>query len=420
MGAGKRYLLVLLVLCFVLSLAVPAAAAENGQTKYAAITFDDGPNTTYTPKLLDELKLRNVKCTFFVLGMYAEKHPEVVKRAYDEGHQIASHTYYHNQLPKLTDQQIVDDVEKTRALLESITGQHDFMLRIPYGYYTSRVRTLVEAPIVLWSVDGTNGDVNYTTKSLTDNSRRQMHDGAIVLFHDTSYPNLTAALSIIDTLSKQGYTFVTVEELFRIKGVKAENSTVYHNLKTYDPSYDEERLEEHWAYDSIADVQKSGIMQGDQDGFGPNEYMTRAMAVTAVWNACGKPEFPGISGFEDVPEDAWYAEAVNWTYKKRIIFGVTEKSFAPDELMTREQFCALIARVFARKKVELAGAVSPRAYGDIDKISPWALEGVNMLLKAGFVSQNDMSVFRPLDNITRAEAAELLSWYTAQTEKISD
>ena len=152
-------------------------------------------------------------------------------------------------------------------------------------------------------------------------------------------------------------------------------------------------------------------MQGDGDGFKPNEYMTRAMAVTLLWRACGQPEAKNVAAFSDVPAESWYAPAVDWGVESGLIKGVEEQSFAPDEYISREQFIALIVRYAQHRKFKLAEGFGVRAYCDGFRISPWAEEYVSALLGAGFISANDTSAFRPLDSMTRAEAAEMLVWY---------
>jgi len=416
----KRLICIMLSLSFLFCAALPAAAAETGQQKYAAITFDDGPHPEYTPWLLDELRARNVKCTFFVLGKSAKTHPEIVRQAYDDGHQIASHTYSHAQLPKLTVSELEYELEAARAVLEGITGEKEFMLRIPYGYYSDYVLRYINTPVVLWSVDGTNGKTPYTTDSLTYHTKLQMHDGAIILLHDTSKSNINAALRVIDDMRDNGYTFVTVEELFRIKRIEAQNGCVYHKLKDSQDWFDESRLRSHWAYNSIRYAKDHNIMQGDGWGFKPNEGMTRAMAVTTLWRANGEPKAASTSKFTDVAADSWYAAAVSWAAENGIITGISSSSFAPDEPMSREQFFTIVSRHAKLVKARLKNTAPIPSYTDSNLISNWAYAGVSKLLEAGFVSANSTSAFRPMDVITRAEAAELLSWYHKLVNAPSD
>lgn len=390
------------------------AAEQPVRGKLVALTFDDGPNINVTPTLLDELAERNVKCTFFVVGYCAQAYPELVLRAYEQGHQIASHTYNHPALTGKSDYVIQQEIEGTRALLESITGEKNFMLRLPYGdgATSSRVLGYANAPVIMWSVDPTNGRYPNTEEQLYRGILKQVHDGAIILLHDTSSVNVRAAMRAIETLQSEGYSFVTLDELFRLKGVSPQNGTVYSRVDAPAGGYDESRLREHWAHPAIESLKARGIMVGDSGGFRPEDYMTRAMAVTLLWRASGEPSGTEVSLFGDVPLDEWYADAVSWGHQTGIVLGVDEDHFMPLELITREQLCTLIIRLAAKQGAALPdGVAAARIYGDVKRISPWARSSVERIWSAGFVSANDASIFRPGDSVTRAEAAELIHWY---------
>ncbi len=152
-----KLITILLTLCLCLSLLPPAALAKDaeraGSGKLIALTFDDGPCKD-TLRLLDGLKQRGVKATFFMLGSNAAAYPDIVKRAYEEGHQIASHTYDHSELTKLSDSQIQSQVTRTRnALNAAIGAKNAYIVRPPYGAYNQRVLDLLGAAAIYWSVD---------------------------------------------------------------------------------------------------------------------------------------------------------------------------------------------------------------------------------------------------------------------------
>ena len=402
----KKCLSLVVVIALILSSLASAPPPRRG--RLAAMTFDDGPSAVITPWLLDELAQKNVKCTFFVLGSYAKLYPETVLRAHNEGHQIASHTYNHYALSAQSDYVIQGEVEGTRELLESITGESSFMVRLPYGDGEGNGRVLgcINAPVILWSVDPTNGRYPISEEQLYRGILNQVQDGGIILMHDTSAENLRAALRAIDTLQAQGYSFVTVEELFRLKGVTPQNNVVYKRIEDAGDYYDESRLNEHWAYSAINDLSERGVMRGDGDGFKPNEYLTRAMAVTLMWRVAGEPDItlttpftrvpvPGripddeTGGFGDVSEDSWYYNAVAWGRKTGILTGYSEEVFAPLELASREQFCVMIARMAQNQHKNLpSGAVIP-VYGDMAGASGWALDVLQQIWGAGFVSANE-------------------------------
>ena len=245
----KRLFAFLLLFVLLLTLLPSSFAAEQ---KLAAITFDDGPHPTITPALLDALAERGVPATFFVNGANAERYPELVLRAAAEGHQIANHTYAHKQLTALTDQQVQYQVSRTQDYLSELLGETDYLVRVPYGAISDRVQGLIDVPLIFWSVDPTSGRV-MSGEAMRDGILKTVHDGCIILLHDTSNANLQAAIESIDAMLAEGYVFVTVDELFRLKGVTPKNGQIYRKLtgETVGDYFDESELPSHWAYEGI-------------------------------------------------------------------------------------------------------------------------------------------------------------------------
>ena len=132
---------------------------------------------------------------------------------------------------------------------------------------------------------------------------RTAFDGGIVILHDTSQKNVNVALYGIDQLRAQGYEFVTVEELFRLRGVTPQAGTVYYKVpqSAAETGFDETQLAGHWAYASIQSVEKAGIMSGSGGGFQPNAWLTRAQAAEILWRMAGAPVVSGSAG-SDAPE----------------------------------------------------------------------------------------------------------------------
>ena len=406
---------ILVLLCVLL----PSGAFAQ-EPKLVALTFDDGPNPKYTPILLDGLEQRRAKVTFFVMGNaltdphdnIISENAAIVKRAYDAGHQIASHSYSHPWLTKLSDDGVRSEIGKTDSALDRILGEGDWMVRPPYGdgAYSSRIQGLIDAPLITWSVDPTNGVYPASEEKLYSGIINSVSDGSIILLHDAhGMANVNAALRAIDTLRAQGYEFVTVNELFRLKGIVPAAGHTYTRAEgTASVFYDESRLSSHWAWADISYVQKHGVMQGDGVGFKPNEHLTRAMAVTILYRACGCPE-PAADGpvFSDVPANAWYSAAVAWAGGAGIAEGYGSGRFGPNDEVTREQMFTLAARVCA-----LPGECpkSLNDYTDDDRISSWAFESAALLRVNGFRSANDVELLRPQSAMTRAECAELIHW----------
>ena len=155
-------------------------------------------------------------------------------------------------------------------------------------------------------------------------------------------------------------------------------------------------------------------MEGDGVGFKPNENLTRAMAVTILWRSLGTPwtDGPVGGGFEDIPADKWYTEAVAWGKATGVVTGYSATQFGPMDLVTREQFCTMLVRLADLEARAFPVGLPIRTYSDSFRISDWAAGAVETVLGGGFVPGNDISIFRPQDPLTRAEAAELLAWYT--------
>ena len=211
---------------------LPAAEVveQPGKTAYMALTFDDGPSEKYTPQLLDGLKERDVHVTFFLVGNLAETNDALVWRIAAEGHQIGNHSYDHAKLSGMTEWEAKQDVYKCREILCQILGEGEYWVRPPYGCLSEGEKCVMEVPLINWSVDPEDWKVQDTDEIL-DVIYRDCFDGCIILLHDQYAPTVEAALEAIDHLSAQGVQFVTVEELFQIKGVIPEAGVVYRAVQ---------------------------------------------------------------------------------------------------------------------------------------------------------------------------------------------
>lgn len=226
----KRILSLFLALLLLVGAAAftPPAKASNA-TKLIAITFDDGPGP-YTEKLLDGLKERGVKATFFMVGTRVAGYPAIVARVYQEGHQVANHSYNHAQLTTLSSDGVKGQIQQVNDLLDKACGKGStYMVRPPYGSVNNTVSQAVNAPLIIWSVDPLDWKYR-NAETVKNNIIRQAHDGAIVLAHDIHATTIPGALAAIDELMAQGYEFVTVQELFRRRGVTPENGVRYSQV----------------------------------------------------------------------------------------------------------------------------------------------------------------------------------------------
>jgi len=196
------------------------------QQKLIALTFDDGPRRSTTTALLDGLAQRGVQATFFLIGAQLEHNEDIVLRMEAEGHQIGIHTFDHVALTDLSRADFDAQVDATRQKLSQILGRDNFLLRPPYGSVDPAVRQNAGCPIILWSIDPEDwGDRNVDREVRHILSHAQ--DGSIILLHDIFPESVDAALAVVDALHRQGYLFVTVEELFAARGIALEEGEVY-------------------------------------------------------------------------------------------------------------------------------------------------------------------------------------------------
>ncbi|MBP3351710.1 MAG: polysaccharide deacetylase family protein [Lachnospiraceae bacterium] len=185
---------------------------EGIEPKRIALTFDDGPHPYYTEQLLDGLKERGVRATFFVTGEHASLHPEIIKRMWEEGHVIGNHTYSHMQLRQDNRDAFKKELQQTNKVLKELTGEDVVYVRPPYGAWDKELEKELNMIPVLWSVD----PLDWCTENSQTVARRvkeKVKDNSIILLHDYFDTSVTAALQIVDELLEEGYEFVTVEEM---------------------------------------------------------------------------------------------------------------------------------------------------------------------------------------------------------------
>src|SRR5438309_416513 len=185
---------------------------------YIAMTFDDGPSATLTPKLLDLLAAHHIKATFFVIGENVAEHPEIVARAAREGHEIGNHSWSHPNLAKMSEEGVRSQLRRTDDAIKSATGVRPTLLRPPYGSITAREKRWIHDEfgyqIILWDVDPNDwkrpGPAVVRTRIL-----KETRPGSIVLSHDIHPGTIEAMPSTFVALEAKGFKFVTVSELIR-------------------------------------------------------------------------------------------------------------------------------------------------------------------------------------------------------------
>ncbi|MGE7917200.1 polysaccharide deacetylase family protein [Lysinibacillus xylanilyticus] len=239
----KKFFLVLVPICLLtvslFYVKVSAGTYENKGRKYyekagqivwevktneklIAITFDDGPHPKYTPQILDLLAKYNAKATFFIVGQNADKNPEVISRMYNDGHELANHTFTHplrTNVPNL-----LKEIKQTNESIYTITGFTPTLFRPVEGQYSD---AMIEAiakekyKVVMWSWHLDTLDWKSPgTNRIVDTVLKGVKEGNIVLFHDgggNRQQTVKAMEKILPELEKQGYRFVTVSELLDVQ-----------------------------------------------------------------------------------------------------------------------------------------------------------------------------------------------------------
>ena len=177
-----------------------------------ALTFDDGPHPVYTKKLLDGLRKRGVKATFFLIGENIEGNEELVKQMAEDGHLIGNHTDSHIQLTFGNRETFREELVKTNEILENITGEKVSFVRPPYGSWDKSFEKELNMFPVLWNIDPLDW-CSHNAECIAAKVVEKAGDGDIILMHDYYDTSVTAALEVVDVLQKRGFQFVTVEEI---------------------------------------------------------------------------------------------------------------------------------------------------------------------------------------------------------------
>ncbi len=224
---NKRWLCLLFLPVFALLGARETAlpVIEPQPQAYVALTFDDSPNAATTERLLDGLRQRGARATFFVIGEQIEGQEALLSRMSEEGHQIGNHTYTHRRLDN-SGAVGAQELSRTEAALSAVLGGSGYWVRPPWGFTSAETLREVDTPLIYWSLDTEDWkllDADRVAQRILDTVR----SGDIVLLHDSYDTSVDAALRVIDALSKEGVAFVTLEELFDRMGVTPCTGCLY-------------------------------------------------------------------------------------------------------------------------------------------------------------------------------------------------
>ncbi len=184
-----------------------------------ALTYDDGPYGPTTGPIIDVLEQYDSAATFFVLGQKVESESELLKRAADNGNEIANHSLSHKLLTAISDQELFNEIDTTQNLIETATGSPSTLLRPTYGEHNANMKEKLDLPFILWSIDTMDWS-SRNANSVVNTVLPYVRDGDIVLMHDI-YPSTAQASQIlVPELINRGFQLVTISELFALKEIE--------------------------------------------------------------------------------------------------------------------------------------------------------------------------------------------------------
>ncbi len=220
--------LVGIFLCFAL-ICFPVKAEPA--PKYVALTFDDGPSGKYTRQLLQGLQARNVQATFLLCGYRIREYPETAAQIFAQGHEIGLHGDSHRSMGTMSQSQIARELQQVMAVLPP--GCMPVFFRPPGGQVTKAVQSAAEdagLAVLHWSVDPRDW-ATQNAYSVVQAVVADVADGDVILLHDMTESSVKAALSIVDALQAQGFTFVTASALAALRGTQLISGKVYHHFR---------------------------------------------------------------------------------------------------------------------------------------------------------------------------------------------
>lgn len=195
-----------------------------------ALTFDDGPYRNNTKALLDLFETYDSRATFFVVGYHLDVFYEDTLEAYRRGFQIGNHTTNHPSLDTLSNEAALEEILSLNRKLNDMGIPGDVMVRPPYGLYTDYLKEHLTVPMIGWNVDSEDWRYKDADRIYTQIVGK-VKDGDIVLLHDLHDVTAEAMQRVVPELVAQGFQLVTVEELFRAKGIEPQAGKYYFYIR---------------------------------------------------------------------------------------------------------------------------------------------------------------------------------------------
>ena len=229
------------------AVAIPAPPAPRKPTYNScnvegtaiALTFDDGPHPKHTTRLLDMLKERGVKATFYVIGQNVVQYPEIMQRMVAEGHEIGNHSYTHPSLNKISAAKLTEEITKANEAILQSCGVRPTTMRPPYGAtnaaVTKRLNDEFGLTVVMWSVDPQDWKIRKASH-VSNHILQNTKSGGILLAHDIHPSTIDAMPAVLDGLLSKGHQFVTVSELIALDRPSGPSVPPTTNPTPYQPA----------------------------------------------------------------------------------------------------------------------------------------------------------------------------------------
>ncbi len=200
--------------------------------KQIALTFDDGPNTTVTPLVLDVLKQYGIVATFFLVGDNINEQSSLsARRAVEQGCMIENHSATHSDMSKMSREEFIAELNRTDKLIEDICGRTPKFFRPPYIAVSAEMYDYTDKTFIC-GLGADDWDDAVSVSQRTDRILEQLSDGVIILLHDSkdNFKTVEALKRIIPEALSRGYEFLTVEGLFAAKNITPQKGVLYSNV----------------------------------------------------------------------------------------------------------------------------------------------------------------------------------------------
>jgi len=196
-----------------------------------SLTFDDGPDSSVTPRVLDILKRNDIKANFFFVGTQINYFPNIVKRAYDEGHLILNHSWNHPYFTKIDIKRIKEEIILTENKIKDIIGKRPALVRPPYGATDEKVLTAISGTnnkTVIWSIDSMDWVQNVDKQTIIKNVLNNVRPGDIILMHSSMGHKIDVEVlpEIINGLRRKNYRIVDLSVLLKINPYKSNRNLI--------------------------------------------------------------------------------------------------------------------------------------------------------------------------------------------------